>query len=320
MKVRFWGTRGSLPVSLTAAQTRAKVVAALEASVGKGLDSRAKIEAFVDTELPFATTGTFGGHSSCVQLESEGAGHVFMDLGSGARPLAGHYLRQVPPGEPQTYHVFMSHLHWDHIMGFPFFTPVYIPGNRVVIHTCHPNAEHAFRRQHTAPSFPVEFDTLAAAIEFDVLQPGQTYDIAGYAVRAHAQLHAGGSYGWRFERDGQSMVYSTDSEHKLDDQAALDGFAAFFRHADLVVFDAMYSLADAISVRADWGHSSNIMGVELCQAAAARRLCLFHHEPSYDDARIATVLAQTRRYEEISRGGQAALTVFTAYDGLEVDL
>lgn len=319
MKVRFWGTRGSLPVSLTAQQTRSKVIAALEAAIGLNLGTREGIERFVDETLPFCISGTYGGHSSCVQLESDGAEHVFLDFGSGARPLAGHYLRSNPATVPQTYHVFMSHLHWDHIMGFPFFTPVYIPGNRVVIHTCHADAELAFRRQQSAPCFPVEFDALGAAIEFDLLQPDQTYDIAGYGVTALLQRHSGDSYGWRFERENKILVYSTDSEHTLDDQAALDRFVAFFRAADAVVFDAMYSLADSISIRADWGHSSNIVGVELCQAAMARRLVLFHHEPTYDDAKLADLLTQTRRFETITRDTHA-LEVLTAYDGLEISL
>jgi phosphoribosyl 1,2-cyclic phosphodiesterase len=319
MKVRFWGTRGSIPISLTAEQTRAKVVAALNAAIDQGLNRRQDVEAFVDSQLPFEVRGTYGGHSSCVQLESQGAGHVFLDFGSGARPLGVDYLRQFPPGSPQTYHVFMSHLHWDHIMGFPFFTPVYIPGNRIVIHTCHAQAELAFRRQQSAPCFPVEFDALSAQIEFDLLRPGQQYEIAGYSVAALLQLHSGDSFGWRFERHGKSMVYSTDSEHKLDDQDALDPYIAFFRDADLVVFDAMYSLADAVSVRADWGHSSNMVGIELCQAAKARRLCMFHHEPAYDDAKITGVLEQSRRLEALTRSG-AELAVVTAYDGLEIDL
>lgn len=318
MKVRFWGTRGSLPVALTAAQVRAKVVAALIAAQGQPLDSREQIEAFVEDRLPFEIKGTYGGNSSCVQLDTPGAEPVFMDFGSGARPLAGHYLRQFGPGMPQTYHVFMSHLHWDHIMGFPFFTPVYIPGNRIIIHTCHAEAEQAFRQQQSAPCFPVPFDALGATIEFDVLEPGKHYNIAGYSVTAMLQMHAGDSYAWRFELGGKRLVYSTDSEHKLDDRAGMARFAAFFEQADLVVFDAMYSLADAISVRADWGHSSNIVGVELCQAAKVRRLCLFHHEPTADDAALAKTLFDTRRFESITRGGQPELEVLTAYDGLEI--
>jgi phosphoribosyl 1,2-cyclic phosphodiesterase len=317
MKVRFWGTRGSIPISLTAQQTRNKVVAALHASIDHGLCRHQDVAAFVDEKLPFEISGTFGGHTSCVQLESAGAEHVFMDFGTGARPLGGFFLQKFAPNQPQTYHVFMSHLHWDHIMGFPFFTPVYIPGNRIIIHTCHAQAEQAFRNQQSPPGFPVAFDALSAQIEFDLLQPGQQYDIAGYRVKALLQLHSGDSYGWRFERNGKSMVYSTDSEHKLDDHRVLDTFIDFFAKADLVVFDAMYTLADAVSVRADWGHSSNIVGIELCQAAAVKCLCMFHHEPAFDDIKLVEILAQSRRLETIYRSS-SALDVCTAYDGLEL--
>ena len=96
-------------------------------------------------------------------------------------------------------------------------------------------------------------------------------------------------------------------------------FVAFFGDADLVVFDAMYSLADAISVKADWGHSSNIVGVELCQMANAKHLCLFHHEPVFDDAAIDAMLAETRRLEEITRGA-TALRVSAAFDGMDIAL
>ena len=100
------------------------------------------------------------------------------------------------------------------------------------------------------------------------------------------QRHTGDSYGYRFESQGKVVVYSTDSEHPLAQPEHTERFVRFFHGADLVIFDAMYSLADAISVKADWGHSSNIVGVELCQMAEARHLCLFHHEPVFDDAAI----------------------------------
>src|SRR6185295_1710256 len=206
---------------------------------------------------------------------------------------------------PATYHVFMSHVHWDHIVGFPFFMPAYIPGNVITIYGCHAWLEEAIRRQHGAPSFPVEFSQLGADIRFVRLEPGRAYDLAGFRVTPKHQRHTGDSYGYRFERQGRSVVYSTDSEHKLDDPAATQAFAEFFRDADLVIFDAQYSLADAVSIKEDWGHSSNVVGVELCQMARARHLCMFHHEPTYDDAKIASVLAETRRCEEITRDGHA---------------
>ena len=114
-------------------------------------------------------------------------------------------------------------------------------------------------------------------------------------------------------------MYSTDSEHKLETLAETTGFADFFANADAVIFDAMYSLADAISVKADWGHSSNMVAVELCQMARAKRLIMFHHEPAYDDKRIEQVLVETRRLESITRSDHA-VEVLSAWDGLEVSL
>jgi phosphoribosyl 1,2-cyclic phosphodiesterase len=317
MQVRFWGTRGSLPAALTARSVREKLIAALVAGSGKALDTAEKAAAFADS-LPFAATNTFGGNSSCIEVRSEGAGRMLLDMGSGARPAAGDALRELK-GKPGEFHVLMSHLHWDHIMGFPFFTPAYIPGHTIRVYGCHKELEHAFRRQQDAPSFPVGFGMLGAKIEFTVLEPGRAYDIAGYKVTAKQQAHGGDSYGYRVERNGKALIYSTDSEHKLENPEATQGFVDFFRSADLVIFDAMYSLADAISVKEDWGHSSNIVGVELCQLAEAKHLVLFHHEPAYDDATIERVWRETERLEEITRG-EHAVKVTAAYDGLEVTL
>jgi phosphoribosyl 1,2-cyclic phosphodiesterase len=239
-------------------------------------------------------------------------------MGSGARPFGAHVLAR-QSGRPATVNVFMSHVHWDHIMGFPFFGPAYVPGTRIRIHGCHDVIEQAFRLQQAPPCFPVEFGQLAADIEFVKLAPGRAHEISGIQVMPTPQMHSGDSYGYRFESQGKSVVYTTDSEHKLENRAQTDRFVRFFHGADLVVFDAMYSLADAISVKADWGHSSNIIGVELCQMAQVKHLVLFHHEPAYDDATIEGVLRETRRFEELTRGARA-LQISAAYDGLEVDV
>jgi phosphoribosyl 1,2-cyclic phosphodiesterase len=320
MKVRFWGTRGSLPVALTASKIRGKLIAALHGATGLDLTDREAVAAYVDHRLGFDVAGTFGGHTSCVQIETDASPseHVVLDLGSGARPLAEHFINLYGT-TGQTYHVFLSHVHWDHIMGFPFFTPAYIPGNRIVIHSGHADAEFALRRQQKVPSFPVDFGLLGATIEFQHHRPEEVYDVAGLKVRNILQKHSGDSYGWRFERAGKTIVYSTDAEHQVGNLPMLKRFTDFFRSADLVIFDAMYSLADAVSVRADWGHSSNIIGVELCQSAGARRLCLFHHEPASDDTQLTKVLEDTRTFEKITRG-ERALEVISAYDGLELSL
>ncbi|HRH89106.1 MAG TPA: MBL fold metallo-hydrolase, partial [Rubrivivax sp.] len=269
--------------------------------------------------LPFALAGSYGGHSSCVQIDAGGPDFVLCDMGSGLRPFGQAAMAQ-RAGKAQTFHVFMSHLHWDHIMGLPFFVPAFVPGNRLIVYGSHREIEAALRRQQEPPSFPVGFDTVfEGRVQFRHLDPGVAHDIAGLRVTTMLQRHTGDSYGYRFEAGGKVLVYSTDSEHPLADPAHTERFVQFFRGADLVIFDAMYSLADAISVKADWGHSSNVVGVELCQLAGARQLCLYHHEPVFDDAAIETMLAETRRLEEITRTN-TPLRICAAYDGLEIGL
>ena len=240
-------------------------------------------------------------------------------MGSGARAFGEQHHGARRPGSPPVVNVIMSHVHWDHIMGFPFFAPAYVPGARMRIYGCHDVLEQAFRLQQSAPCFPVDFSRLSADIEFVKLQAGETADIAGFRVTPKLQRHTGDSYGYRFERDGKSLVYSTDSEHKLEDPAETASFVEFFRNADLVIFDAMYSLLDAVSVKEDWGHSSNIVGVELAQMASVKHLCMFHHEPAFNDERIQSVLNETMRFEELTRGEQAA-EVTAAYDGMEIEV
>jgi phosphoribosyl 1,2-cyclic phosphodiesterase len=316
--VRFWGTRGSLPVALTSAALSDKLRGVLRAARGQPIATDADIEQLLHA-LPFALAGTYGGHSACLQIDTGGPDYVLCDMGSGLRPFGQAAMAQ-RAGKAQTFHVFMSHLHWDHIMGLPFFVPAFIPGNRVIVYGSHRELEMALRRQQEPPSFPVNFDTIfEGRVEFRHLEPGVPHDVAGLRVSTMLQRHTGDSYGYRFEAQGKVLVYSTDSEHPLADPAHTERFVHFFRDADLVVFDAMYSLADAISVKADWGHSSNVVGVELCQLAKVRHLCMTHHEPVFGDAAIEAMLAETRRLEEITRSG-APLQVSAAYDGLEIAL
>ncbi len=321
MLIRFWGTRGSLPAPLNFRAVRSKIRAALLAARAQSLDGADAVDRFIDRTLPFSIGGTYGGNTSCVEIVTGGDEYVLCDMGSGAREFGNSVLAKDGPGKKNRYNVFMSHLHWDHVMGFPFFTPAYIPGNVVRIHGCHKNMREAFERQQSSPSFPVDFRTLGATIEFVELEPGRSYDIDGLSVRAIAQRHGGDSFGYRFSKDGRTLVYSTDSEHKYETLDESYPFVEFFRNADVLIFDAQYSLADQISVKEDWGHSSNMIGVELAQLAGVKHLVMYHHEPVNDDQTLEKILAETRRYEEISRSEQKQKVIISsAYDGLEIAL
>ncbi len=317
LRVRFWGTRGSLPTPLGFAAVRSKIRDALLAARGRALDTAEAIDAFIDDELPFAVRGTFGGNSSCVEIVTGGDEYVLCDLGTGVREFGRKILAEHGPAQKHVFNVFQSHLHWDHIMGFPFFAQANIPGNVIRIHGCHKTLAEAFHRQHSDPSFPVDFKALRATIEFVELMPGRTYQIGGLSVLPIRQFHTGDSYGYRFLRGDKVIVYSTDCEHKysvLDESYPL---VHFYRNADLLIFDAMYSLADMVTIKEDWGHSSNVIAVELAQMSQVKRLVLYHHEPAYDDRMIGSVLAETIRFEEISRD-RHKVDVIAAFDGLEI--
>ncbi len=319
MRVRFWGTRGSLPVALKGDAVERKIAAALIRADGRRFADEGEARVWLASQ-DFSGRATYGGATSCVEIETGAPAFFICDAGSGLREFGLSAAARCAAGHPRRYHLFLSHLHWDHIMGFPFFVPAFDSGAEIVIHAGHADAEQALRRQQEEISFPVAFDWLRARIRFETMMPGTSVEIDGVRVVAMAQHHSHDSFGYRFTGpDGRSVVYSTDSEHKTEQMDAEDAFVDFFRGADLVVCDTMYSLADTVSLKEDWGHSSNVVAVDLCHRAAARRLALFHHEPTYSDADIERMHRETIRYEEITRDG-APVEVICAYDGLEVQV
>ncbi|WP_028586421.1 MBL fold metallo-hydrolase [Desulfocurvus vexinensis] len=318
MKVTVWGCRGSLPVSTTAPTIRRKVAKALRAAARKSLGPGADVEAFIDSELPFSVHGSYGSNTCCVQVDGGGEATVIVDCGSGLRDLGNAVISTRGPSGGR-YDFLMTHLHWDHLMGFPFFTPAYVPGNVIRFHGCHEAMERALRTQQSPPFFPVGFDDLGADIAFNTLIPGRTTEIGGMAVTPFAQNHPGGSYGYRFEAAGKCFVMSTDSEHREDAEADDYPFLEHVRGADLMIFDAQYTFQAASTSKKDWGHSSNIVGVELAKRAGVRALCLFHQEPTLDDASIEAFHDETRRYAGLFMP-ETPLEVLMAYDGMVVEV
>jgi phosphoribosyl 1,2-cyclic phosphodiesterase len=317
MIVRFWGSRGSLPVAIGVREVRTKIHEALLAARGHKLDTPKAIESFIEHDLPFSVGGSYGGNSSCVEIVTGDDEFVLCDLGSGLREFGNHMLRSRGPERRSVFNVFLSHLHWDHILGFPFFAQSYIPGNLIRIHGCHKSMRNIFIRQQSAPCFPVDFQSIGATVEFVELETGRNYDIAGLSVLPFPQNHPNESYGYRFTRKDKVIVYSTDSEHKYQSLEPSHPVIDAFRAADVLIFDAQYSLAEQTSSKEDWGHSSNIIAVELAHMAGVKHLVMYHHEPNCDDRALDTILAETRRYAELSVP-DSKLQISSAYDGLEI--
>ena len=320
MQVHFWGTRGSIPVAADGRIIREKIKRALLLAQGHRFESEQQIDRFIDETIEFPTQYGYGGDSSCIQILG-GDEYMLCDMGSGLRRFGQHIMMKHGPQTPKVYHFFMSHVHWDHIMGFPFFPPAYIPGNTIHILGGHriEVMEDALRRQQSSPCFPVYWDQLGADIHFTRLEEKPWHEINGFRIKLKKQAHHGASFGYRFEKAGKALVYSTDAEHKQENEKDTAGILDFFQHADVVIFDAMYSLADMITIKEDWGHSSNIVGVDLCLRAKVKHYCMFHHEPSYGDETLFRILQETRRYAEIVREDHP-LTISTAYDNMIIDV
>lgn len=316
MKAIFWGTRGSVPAPLTAAKVREKVHTAIAKALAAGLRIGDDIDRFIDDALTFDERATFGGNTSCVEVQ-HGPQRLILDMGSGLRELGANLLATRSGDEPLSIDILMSHVHWDHIQGFPFFAPAYVAGTEIRIWTCHEDVDVTIRQQHSAPTFPVDYGNLPAQISYHHIQPETDVTIAGFKVTARKQHHHGDSYGYRLEMDGKSIVYATDIEHQADQTAEVDACARFFKNADLVIFDAMFAWGETQSIRQDWGHSSNVVGVDLSRLAQVRHLCLFHHDPANSDAKLQQSFEQTVRYAELA-GDPYPLKLTTAYDGLVI--
>ncbi len=322
MKAIIWGSCGSLPSPASSAAIRRKVADALWAARDKRFESKQAVEAFLDT-LPHSARGTYKANTSCVQIDAGGEEVILCDAGTGIRDYA---LSLGENPVPRTYHIFISHLHWDHIQGFPFFAPAYKPGNRIIFHGFHRQIEHAIRAQMQPPCFPVPFEAMQAEIEFDIRETGASFQVDDLRIDTIQQQHPGDSWGYRFEKGGKRIIFSSDSEHGPEAREPDYPFVAFFQSADVLIFDGQYTFEEAKNEKRYWGHSDHLTAVELAARAEVKTLVVFHHEPGYADAMIEEIRQNALNFrEEFNRqkrpeaGAVYPQELMLAYDGLVIE-
>lgn len=226
-----------------------------------------------------------GGNTSCVEV-CAGDTRIILDAGSGLRTLGNERMAHSFKGGPRHSTILLSHLHWDHVCGLPFFTPIYVPGHRVEI-ASGPNGamshDEAIRSLFKAPFFPVGFDELGGTVTTRELRANDTLQIGDITVTMAKLNHPDPVYGFRLEHGGQSLVYATDTEHFACVDPTLKKLAA---GADILIYDAQYTPEEYPS-KVGWGHSTWQAGADLARAAGVPQLVLFHHDPSRTDAQLA---------------------------------
>jgi len=318
MKIRIWGARGSIPSSLKSKEVEDKIYQAIS-GLPAGVDTHDEeaVRAYI-RGLPPLLRGTAGGDTPCVEIRA-GDDILVVDAGSGFPALAEE-LSKGPFGRGEgTLHLLISHLHWDHIQGFPMFMPAFIPGNRILIYGIH-DVRAALERQQSSPTWPpsASFSRMRADIEFIPLQEGQPFSIGKVRINTIRNTHPNCSYSFRFEDQHSVFVYASDAEYKQLDDASVQPHIEFFRGADALIFDAQYTLTQAWR-NVDWGHSSAMIGVDLARAAGVKRLILFHHHPTHSDAELQEMQDTAIAYQAEDTT-LPTCEIMVAYQGLTIDL
>jgi phosphoribosyl 1,2-cyclic phosphodiesterase len=287
-RIQFWGTRGSIP-------------------------------------SPGPQTVRYGGNTPCVEVRTSDGWLIILDAGTGIREL-GRKLIEHANGSPIEGDIFVTHAHWDHIQGLPFFAPIFQRGNHFTIwgmKSMETSIDRVVRDQMSPVVFPVTFEQLDAAIDFQELDEEKCQG-TGYEVQAIKVRHPGGALGYRFTEsngDGRALVYISDNE--LDGTAKYDTpmewrsqFVEFVRDAKVFVHDTMYTI-DEYEYHRGWGHSTYRDALDLAIEANVETLVLFHHKPERSDDEVDRRVEECR---DIVKSRGSRLQVIAAAEGLTLSV
>lgn len=326
MRLRFWGTRGSIPAPLRPDQVEQKILTALKEAGRKKIDlSDAKMVQALAADLSQnLASSTIGGNTTCVTIELDHALIIF-DAGSGIREL-GEFLMderhelarkfKFNQGKGHAY-FFFTHTHWDHIQGFPFFKPIHIPGNKFEVYHVHDHVPTTLAQQMEQQFFPLQFAQINSKFTFHKIEEGEQVTIDNATITSIELKHPGRAYAYRVVADNAIAILATDGEYKNLDYASTAKYCNFYANADVLIFDSMFSVRESF-VKEDWGHSSALIGADIARESNVKCLYLFHHDPVSTDAEIMQILRETREYLSHNRG--VVPEVMVAREGVELTL
>lgn len=288
MIVKFWGTRGSIPV-------------------------------------PGENTLVFGGNTPCIQIKTSGDQIIILDAGTGIRELG----KELIAGSNRNINLLISHSHWDHIHGIPFFLPLFRKDFHVNIFSCGENgvdSESIVDAQMQPSFFPVNKEVFNADVTYNSLSSGKAYNIAGVTVETHRVNHSKGTLSFKITENNRSIIYMTDNEIRFelkDSEIDIENLRNLNREliefcsgCDYLIHDSMYNL-ESFSEKIGWGHSNNVSLAYFSILAEVKNLVLFHYDPDYSDAVVKEMLNGTKK---ILQGCNKNINCIASSEGLEINL
>ncbi len=246
MKIRFWGVRGSIPT-------------------------------------PGEKTARFGGNTSCVEITTDDGTSLVFDAGTGIREFGLDYLKR--NNKSNVLNIFISHVHWDHIQGFPYFVPAFLADMEINIYSGQ-EIQKNMMSQMDAPYFPVKMSDLNSSVNFHVIGSAGM-EVGGALVTPIKLVHPQEVYGFSVWHNNKMVVYSSDTEFEAGGD--INGYVEAVKGADVLLFDAQYTPEEYSNGRVGWGHSTYEVAVEISKKAGVKKLVLFHHEPTHDDATVESI-------------------------------
>lgn len=288
--VKFWGVRGSLPSPQHPTHVEARVRHVVEKFSQAGHRDAQK---FVD-ELSHDIKQGFGGNTACIEVRRANQ-RLIIDAGSGLRVLGEDLMRQGYAKEPHDTHLLFTHFHWDHLLGLPFFTPIFLKGQTVHLYAVQPDLEEVIRTLFKKPFFPVPFEALQSKVVFHRLEPRKRFELEGFSVTPYQLDHPDPCWGYRIERDGKSYAHCVDSEATRVTREDLGLDSALYENADLMLFDAQYTMIEAVE-KMNWGHSAAPIGLDIGLRENIKHVLFAHHDPGATDEKIVDAERQTREY------------------------
>ncbi|MCQ2576266.1 MAG: MBL fold metallo-hydrolase [Treponema sp.] len=311
MQIHFWGVRGSLPTPITPQQVQSKIMAAIQRVTPEDIKSEEARAKFISS-LPAWIFGTTGGNTPCVEIKTE-KGEFIFDAGTGIRVLGKS--KNLPADNH--YNLFFSHFHWDHIQGLPFFDAAYNPNSVFDIYCPSADVEKYLRDQMTQPYYPVSFDSFTKNFRYHQMEPGVEYEINDAKVVCCEMSHPGKSYSYALIKDNTKFVYATDVELKSKDFNVSPATEAVFKDADAIILDSQYTVEEAYR-KENWGHSAFCYAIDFAVHWNIKNIYLFHHEPTYDDKKLNSILQAARWYAQYIE--HSDINIFLSKEDMEIDL